>query len=541
MKLKRILSISAAAMLFLSTFTSSYAINTAELKDMKSKYIVVMDYDSGKILYEKNSRQKIYPASTTKIWTAFCVLQKCKDLNEYITVGDIPQIEGTSMYLEKGEKFTVKELLESLLINSSNDVAYVLADHFGDGDASKFVDYMNKEAKKYGATNTHFNNPHGLPDTNHYTTAYDMVILSRTAYANDTLKKIVSMKSVDFKKSDRCKLDRSMYNSNKFLTSSQTMSYNGKDVSMKYDIVDGIKTGYTDDALNCLVSTAQKDGIRTIAGVFYAPSGSLYHDSRLVLDYSFENFKREKVFDSKDFSGEKKVRFSNPSTIKYKLANNFYVVVEDGKKISKDDFTKKLNFDRLSMPVKKGDIIGTMDVYKKDELVSSIGLIAENSSKTYLQIIKEKIPFLNTSSDSKSEKEKSNSDLNDKKEKDSNTSTQSFSHIFTSIFSGIKGMFEGVFSMFGDIKNGSVSNFEKLPLYKFLEEKIQSTVPFVPAKFIIIGVPVIFILLILLLIFGIIIDSIRGSIQSKRNKKSKKKNTKNKDSKEKVNKNIEEK
>lgn len=577
MKFRKSIYLSAAVMMLMGSLNISNAINPAELKDMKSKYIVVMDYDSGKVLYEKNSNQKIYPASTTKIWTAFCVLQKSKNLDELIKIDEMPLIEGTSMYLEKGESFTVRELLESLLIHSSNDVAYVLAKHFGDGYVSKFVDYMNEEAKKFGATNTHFNNPHGLPDTNHYTTAYDMVILSRTAYANDTIKNIVSMKSVTFKKSDRCKLDRIMYNSNKFLNSGQTIQYGGKDIPIKYDIVDGMKTGYTDDALNCLVSTAKKDGSRTIAGVFYAPGGSLYHDSRLVLDYSFENFKREKIFDSKDFSGEKSVRFASPSKIKYKLANDFSVVLNQDQNVSKKDYTTKLNFDKLDMPVKKGDVVGTMDIYKDGELISNIALISETNSKTYWQIIADKIPFLsskdeekeNSSSDNdkKSDEENNNTgesetdkkadktnsdkpetsndknngssdsskpeDSNDKKEnnkKGSNNDgilnkTKSF---FSSIFHGIAGIFEGVSTLFKDITNGSTSNIEKLPFYKFLESKIKSVAPFIPAKLVILGVPILFILLIVLLILGIIIDSIKSSMQDRRERKANKKKRENK-------------
>lgn len=127
---------------------------------------------------------------------------------------------------------------------------------------------MNEEAKKFGASNTHFNNPHGLPDTDHYTTAMDMAILSRVAYGDPTISEIVKMKSVSFKASDRIKVERNLVNSNKFLTSSDTIDYKGKTIPIKYDIVDGIKTGFTDDAGNCLVSTAKKGNVRLMANVF---------------------------------------------------------------------------------------------------------------------------------------------------------------------------------------------------------------------------------------------------------------------------------
>ena len=131
----------------------------------------------------------------------------------------MPEIEGSSMYLEEGEVFTTRQLLESLLIHSSNDVAYVLARHYGGGDERKFIDFMNSEAKKFGFNHTHFNNPHGLPDTDHYTTAEEMTNMARIAYGNDIIKSIVAKKSVTFKKSNEIKLDRELYNSNKFLNS----------------------------------------------------------------------------------------------------------------------------------------------------------------------------------------------------------------------------------------------------------------------------------------------------------------------------------
>ena len=135
MKIKKINSIFAALVLstgILTYFTSGVlAEGKEDFNSLKSKYMVLMDYESGKIIYKKNADQKIYPASTTKIWTAYCVLQKCQDLNEKIKIGTMPEIEGSSMYLEEGEVFTTRQLLESLLIHSSNDVAYVLARHYG--------------------------------------------------------------------------------------------------------------------------------------------------------------------------------------------------------------------------------------------------------------------------------------------------------------------------------------------------------------------------------------------------------------------------
>lgn len=494
-----------ATIALVSTSAITSFAETQKLDSLISKYIVLMDYDSGKILYEKNSESKIYPASTTKIWTAFCVIEKSKDLNEQIEIKDMPEIEGSSMYLENGEKFSVKELLESLLVHSSNDVAYVLAKHFGEGNPQKFIDFMNSEAAKYGAKNTHFNNPHGLPDEKHYTTARDMSVLSRVAYGDNTIKKIVSTKSIHFKKSDHCKVDRTLINSNKFLTSTNTMDFNGSSIPIKYDVVDGIKTGYTDDAGNCLVSTGEKNGVRMIASVFFAPSGSLYHDSRTLLDYGFDNFKTITIFDQNDLKGEKSVNFATPGKIKYTPANGFNVTYLNGEKINKDDYTKKYNFDMLKLPVKKGDVIGTLNVFEKNNMVSSIALIAENDSQSYWDYILSKSPF----------GKKDNSDKNTKSEKEN--SSNSSSSFFANINSFISKMF-----------NGGFSEIEKTSFYKYLEKNISSKISFIPAKYIIFGVPILIISLILILIISIVKDIILNKMDMRKEKKLNEKNIDNK-------------
>ena len=172
----------------LITFLPVFNINNLSFADSKpnltAEYAVLMDYETGQVLYSKNGYNKLYPASTTKAWTAYVVLKHVSDLNQVVEIKDLPIVDGSSMYLKEGESFTVKELLDALLIHSSNDVAMVLAKYVG-GSVENFVNMMNNEAKAIGAKNTHFNNPHGLPDENHYTTAYDMALMARKAMDND--------------------------------------------------------------------------------------------------------------------------------------------------------------------------------------------------------------------------------------------------------------------------------------------------------------------------------------------------------------------
>lgn len=549
-RFKKINSIFAALALstgIITSFTSGVlAEGKEDFNSLKSKYMVLMDYESGKIIYKKNADKKMYPASTTKVWTAYCVLQKCQNLDEKIKIEHMPEIEGSSMYLEEGEVFTTRQLLESLLIHSSNDVAYVLARHYGGGNDRKFIDFMNSEAKKFGFDKTHFNNPHGLPDTDHYTTAEEMTNMSRIAYGNDIIKSIVAKKSVAFKKSKDIKLDRELYNSNKFLNSDMQMNYKGKDIAMRYDIVDGIKTGFTDDAGNCLVATGTKNKTRMISGVFFAPSGSLYHDSRFLLDYGFDNFKNVTVYKKSDIKGEKKIKFAKPGFVKYSIANDYVVTTTQGENISKEDYKVKYNFDSLKLPVKKGDLIGRMNIFEKGNMVSSIGLVAETSAVSYFDFALSKIPFLKNMSSlnpsnklnkikdsakgsiysvKKSADEKISSTKKEAQKKSSGIVSKAkdffggISDKLGSIGQFFKDMGKNIGMAIGDGKalfsnigkNGFVSSIQNLDLYKFLEKEIQQKTDKIPPALLIFGVPILIILIILILIINLIIDSIRSA------------------------------
>lgn len=462
-----------------------------ELTQTKSKYIVLMDFNSGNILYSKNGDSKIYPASTTKIWTAFLVINHVDNLDKLVTIKNMPQAYGSSMYLENGEKFTIRELLDSLLIHSSNDVACFLAEYVS-GSVEDFSKLMNSEAKKYGAYDTHFNNPNGLPDTNHYTTAEDMVKLARVAYSNPVIQNIVSTTSVHFPKSENCFTERYFLNSNKFLTSTMSMNYRGNEILIKDSNIDGIKTGYTDDALNCLLSTAQIGNERLISGVYFAPAGSLYHDSKLTLQYGFDNFKSSIIFNKNDFKGQKSVSFAKPGKINYIPSTNFSVITDKNKPIEKSTYSTSLNFKKINLPVKKGDVIGTLDIYDKNHnQVSSIALLSENNVVSYFDFI-----------------------LNSKP-----------ATFFKSLGSSIKKQSNVVLKN-ASVKlkeNDDIKNLQETNFYKFLEKKVEKNAKGFDPFTIIIGIPFLLLILIFLLIILILKDCLRNKSNSKKKKNSLKK------------------
>lgn len=354
--------------------------------DLKAEYAVLMDYETGKVLYNKNGHARIYPASTTKAWTAYVVIKHVSDLSAMVTIKDLPPIDGSSMYLKNGESFTVKQLLQALLIHSSNDVAYILANYVS-GSIDKFVDLMNKEAKAIGAEGTHFNNPHGLPDEKHWTTAYDMALMARQAMSNDVFRDIVNTKSIKFEPNEVYPHERYFINTNKFLTSNEKIDYKGEKIDIKYDIVDGIKTGYTDDAGRCLLSSAVKNDMRLIAAVFKTVGNDLYLDSRTLLDYGFDNFSNTTVINKSDYIKHQKVLFSKQGELIYEPEYSYKVVLPKG---TKDGiYTTKIKLDDISLPIKKGDKVGKLEVYNKNKLETTINLVATDDVNSVFSFITE--------------------------------------------------------------------------------------------------------------------------------------------------------
>lgn len=389
--MKKFLSFLLAFLLSITTFSGPISV-FADSKDVSisSPNSVVLDYETGTVLYEKNGNKKIYPASTTKIWTAYLVIKNVKDLDHSIEIDKDLSVDGSSMYLQKGEIFTVRELLQGLLVHSSNDAAEVLAEYVS-GSKEAFADLMNKDAMAIGAKNTHFNNPHGLPDKEHYTTAYDMALMAREAMSNDLIREIVSTKSLTFEKCDtptsRRFITRTFFNTNKFLTSTEKIKYKGKSVDIKYDIVDGIKTGYTDDAGRCLLSSAVKNDMRVISAVFKDAGTDVYADSRTLIDYAFNNYYTQTIINKADYTKSKRVLFTEEKELLYEPEFNYKIVLEKGSKAS-ENYSTKVNLD-YDLPIKKGDKVGTLDVYNGKTLEKTINLVAKNDLNSLFGFITE--------------------------------------------------------------------------------------------------------------------------------------------------------
>ncbi|MBQ7565822.1 MAG: D-alanyl-D-alanine carboxypeptidase [Oscillospiraceae bacterium] len=246
----------AAAVLLLSALAAP---------SVSAKSALLLDADTGEILFEKNASSRSLIASTTKIMTALLIAEHCDADAQVVIEPEAVGVEGSSMYLREGDIFTVRQLLYGLMLQSGNDAAAALAQYL-DGDEETFVRRMNERAAALGLADTHYANPHGLDSGENYSTAADLARLTAFALENDTFRGIVSTKTVSFG-------DRTLVNHNKLL--------------WKYDGCIGVKTGYTRAAGRILVSAAEREGRRLIAVTIC--DGDDWNDHIKLLDYGFGN------------------------------------------------------------------------------------------------------------------------------------------------------------------------------------------------------------------------------------------------------------
>lgn len=246
-----------------------------------AKAAVLMDAGNGQLLYQKNAHAPLYPASTTKILTAVLAIESCR-LDEVVTVPrEAVGVEGTAIGLQEGERLTLEDLLYALLLSSANDAAVAIAHHVA-GSTEAFARLMNEKARQIGAAESHFTNPHGLPDPAHYVSAYDMAVIARYAMQNSVFRKIVStqVKQISRPLADRSKgpPQEHLWNHNRLLT--------------LYDGCIGVKTGYTTQAGQCLVGAARR-GDRELLVVLLGSQGwdPLYRDAGRLFDYGFASYR----------------------------------------------------------------------------------------------------------------------------------------------------------------------------------------------------------------------------------------------------------
>lgn len=377
--MRRILILSFIIIFALTFNLQAYAAGT--FPKTGSPSVILIDSKTGQILYEKNSHEKHYPASITKVMTALLTLENCK-LDDKTTASQraVFDIEygSNNAGFQPGEEFTIEELLYALLLNSANEAANILAEHVG-GSIEGFADRMNVRAKELGALDTHFVTPNGLHKDDHYTTAYDMAMIARQAMTIPEFRKIVS--TVLYKMPDTNKYtkgDKYFLNGNKLIR--ETHEAGSKGYYYPYAI--GIKTGYTTKANHTFIGGAAKDGMELISVIMnsnIADGDSLmYSDSIELFDYVFENYnlqepvkagaliKQVSLPNSKDnmplqITADKDISFICPKNPQSYTTNEY---INPG----------------LKAPIAKGIVVGHIDYLINGKVVGTANLVSSNDA-----------------------------------------------------------------------------------------------------------------------------------------------------------------
>lgn len=284
-----------AAILFLATPMSAKAdVYWPEGPAISTPSAIVMEINSGAILYEKNSDEVNYPASITKILTTLLALEHC-ELDEVVTFSDdaIKYNQGDTSHIARdyGEQMTMKECLYAVMLESANECAYAVAEHVGQklgGNYQTFIDLMNQRVKELGCTNTQFTNANGLPDANHWTSAHDMALISAEAYKNENFRIIVGTRSYRIPPTNKHSEITPLNNHHAMISNYKTREH-------LYEYCTGGKTGYTNAAGATLVSYAEKDGLALVCVVMKTNSGVYYKDTRNMFEHCFQNFQKVSI------------------------------------------------------------------------------------------------------------------------------------------------------------------------------------------------------------------------------------------------------
>ncbi len=336
--------------------------NDVAIKDVQcsASGMAMLELDSGRLIMQKDAHKKLPMASTTKIMTAITVIEHTKCLDKTITIPDeAVGVEGSSIYLQHGEKLSVRDLLYGLMLQSGNDCAVALAITVG-GSIENFAEMMNSLAKQIGANNTHFVNPHGLHDDEHYTTAYDLALISAYAMRNPIFAEIVDTKKYKTTWKDH-DYGRVIVNKNKILST--------------FDGGNGIKTGFTKKAGRCLVSSAKRNGTTLICVVLNC--GPMFEECSRLMDIGFEKLITSDIISTNVPLETVKIKNGKRDRVNVGLESIIhYPLTED--EIRQLHFEFELP-DEISAPVKMGERIGKIHIYLENKLLFSEDLFTMDS------------------------------------------------------------------------------------------------------------------------------------------------------------------
>ena len=338
--------------------TQALSLSASTAPSVSAHSAILIEAESGKIIFEKNADERRPMASTTKIMTALVAIKNADPSKTVSVSADAVGIEGSSVYLYEDERLTLEDLIYAMMLESANDAAAAIAIEVG-GSIEVFAEMMNQTAKELGLRDTHFENPHGLDGDSHYTTARELAVIAREAMANESLRRVMSTykKTIPLNESEGVRL---LINHNKMLKG--------------YDGAIGVKTGYTRKSGRCLVSAAERDGVELICVTLNAPDD--WRDHTALLDYGFSLFESRVLCRKDDFRYVQPVIGGIEEYVMLSIEGDVTVTVPRGC----GDIEQTIELPRFSYAeIKKGDVIGYL-VYSSDgEEITRVPILAQYS------------------------------------------------------------------------------------------------------------------------------------------------------------------
>ena len=359
-------------------------VKAEETEDLapNAKSAIMIEASTGEILFQKNKDEKLAPASMTKMMSMLLIMEEIENgnlkWNEMITTAEkASSMGGSQIFLKVGEKMTVEDLLKGVAIASGNDAVVALAERVS-GSEEQFVKRMNIRAKDLGLKNTNFINATGLTADNHYSSAYDMSLIAKELIKHEKILEFTSTYE-DYLRKD---------------TKSPFWLVNTNRLVRFKEGVDGLKTGFTDEAGYCLTATMKKDNMRLITVVMKEENTSKRSaDTTKMLDYGFNIYMVQTILDEKTTIEKKKVELGKTLTTEIVPKEN--ITILNKKSDDQKNITYKTNINKIIAPVKKGDKVGTIDIIEDNNIISTIdATVKEDISKAniltiYLRNLKE--------------------------------------------------------------------------------------------------------------------------------------------------------
>lgn len=368
--------------LFFLLFLFPFCVKAEELNLAENaKSAIMIEASTGEILFEKNSHEKLPPASMTKMMSMLLIMENIENGNlkydEMVSASSkAASMGGSQIFLEAGEKLSVKELLKGIAIGSGNDATMVLAERIG-GSEESFVNLMNEKAKKLGLKNTNFKNPTGLDAVDHYSSAYDMALIAKELVKHKDILKFTSIYE-----------DYLRENSDK-----KFWLVNTNRLVRFYQGVDGLKTGFTSEAGYCLTATGIKNNLRLITVVMKEPDSSTRNnETSAMLDYGFQTYSVDQIISANKVIGKIEIEMGREKYANVVAKDDINIL--NSKNKNKRKVSYKVSLNKVKAPLNKNDIVGKADIIENNKIISSVDLIVDkdinkaNILSVYLRNIK---------------------------------------------------------------------------------------------------------------------------------------------------------